>query len=77
MRVNSNQWAVDMGQNLIEKIAERYTVELQKGQEVHSGDYISIQPAHVLTHDNTGAVMKKFKAIGATKIANPRQPMFA
>jgi homoaconitate hydratase len=66
-----------MGQNLIEKIAERYAVGLQADQKVGTGDYISIQPAHVLTHDNTGAVMGKFKAIGATKMANPRQPMFA
>ncbi len=29
-----------------------------------------------MTHDNTGAVMIKFKAIGATKFANPRQPVF-
>jgi homoaconitate hydratase len=66
-----------MGQNLVEKIAERYAVGLQPGQKVQSGDYISIQPAHILTHDNTGAVMGKFKAIGAVKMADVRQPMFA
>jgi homoaconitate hydratase len=64
-------------QNLVEKIAQRYTVGLPEGGTVHSGDYVSIQPAHVLTHDNTGAVMKKFKSIGATQMANPRQPVFA
>ena len=66
-----------MGQNLIEKIAQKYAVDLQEGQLVQSGDYISIQPAHVLTHDNTGAVMKKFKAIGATRVLDPSQPVFA
>ena len=66
-----------MTQNLIEKIAQKYVFELEPGQKVYSGDYIAIQPAHILTHDNTGAVMGKFKAIGAKKIANPRQPMFA
>jgi len=30
-----------------------------------------------MTHDNTSAVLKKFKAIGATKVKNPRQPVFA
>lgn len=64
-------------QNLIEKIAQLFAVELEPGQEVRSGDYISIQPAHVLTHDNTGAVMNKFHSIGAQRIANPRQPVFA
>ena len=62
-----------MLQNLIEKIAQRFALDLPKDQEVHSGDYISISPAHVMTHDNTGAVIPKFESIGATEIANPRQ----
>ncbi len=62
-----------MSQTLIEKIAQKFTVDLQPGQEVHAGDYISIRPAYVMTHDNTGAVIPKFKSIGATKLANPRQ----
>ncbi len=66
-----------MKQNLIEKIAQRYAVGLEDGQTVQAGDYITISPAHILTHDNTGAVMGKFKSIGATKMANPHQPMFA
>jgi homoaconitate hydratase len=66
-----------MSQNLTEKIAQRYAVGLADGHVVTSGDYLSIQPAHVLTHDNTGAVIAKFRSIGANKMANPRQPMFA
>lgn len=65
-----------MAQNLIEKIARRFAVGLEKDHEVHSGDYISIQPAHVMTHDNTGAVIPKFLSIGAAKIADPRQVVF-
>jgi homoaconitate hydratase len=66
-----------MSQNLIEKITQKYAVGLEPGEIVSSGDYLAIQPAHILTHDNTGAVMGKFRAIGAKMIANPRQPMFA
>jgi len=62
-----------MGQTLVEKIAQRYAVGLDKNHEVHSGDYLSIKPAYVMTHDNTGAVIPKFKSIGAAKLANPRQ----
>jgi len=62
-----------MSQNLVEKIAQRFAVGLDEGTEVHSGDFLSIKPAHVMTHDNTGAVIPKFKAIGATKLADPRQ----
>jgi len=62
-----------MSQNLVEKIAQKFAVGLEKNQIVQSGDIVSIQPAHVMTHDNTGAVIPKFKSIGATKFANPRQ----
>ena len=65
-----------MAQTLIEKIVQKHTVGLASGHVVKSGDFISIQPAHVMTHDNTGAVMGKFKAIGASKMNNPRQPVF-
>lgn len=62
-----------MAQNLIEKIAQKFAEGLTPGHEVHSGDYIYIQPAYVMTHDNTGAVIPKFRSIGATRMANPRQ----
>ena len=65
-----------MPQNLVEKIAQAFAVNLDEGQTVHSGDYISIRPAYVMTHDNTGAVIPKFRSIGAKKVANPRQPVY-
>ena len=66
-----------MGQTLVEKIATAHAVGLKPGQLVYSGDFITIRPKHVMTHDNTSAVMSKFKSIGATKVADPRQPVFA
>ncbi|MCH8286247.1 homoaconitase [candidate division KSB1 bacterium] len=63
-------------QNLVEKIAQKYAVDLEPGQEVHSEEYIFIRPAHVMTHDNTGAVIGKFRSTGAVKMADPRQPVF-
>ncbi len=62
-----------MSQNLVEKIAQKFAVGIPPEKKVHSGDYISIKPAYVMTHDNTGAVIPKFKKIGAKKFANPRQ----
>jgi len=29
------------------------------------GDYVAISPKHVMTHDNTAAVIKKFETITA------------
>jgi len=60
-------------QNLVEKIAQIYAVGLEDGQVVRAGDYLSIRPAYVMTHDNTGAVIPKFKSIGAARLFNPRQ----
>ena len=62
-----------MSQTLIEKIAQKYAVGLSSDHDVHAGDYIMIQPTYVMTHDNTGAVIPKFKSIGATQLFNPRQ----
>src|SRR6059036_669028 len=66
-----------MGLTLVEKIAARHADGLAPGTMVRSGDFVSIRSRHVMTHDNTGAVIPKFKQIGATKIADPAQPVFA
>src|SRR2546423_6080805 len=66
-----------MGLTLVEKIAARHADGLAPGTIVRAGDFVSIRPRHVMTHDNTGAVIHKFKQIGATKIADPAQPVFA
>ena len=60
-----------MGLTLVEKIAARHADGLAPGTQVRSGDFVSIRPRHVMTHDNTGAVIPKFKQIGATSIADP------
>src|SRR6266576_1372253 len=66
-----------MGLTLVEKIAARHADGLPAGTVVRAGDFISIRPRHVMTHDNTGAVIPKFKQSGATAIADPAQPVFA
>src|ERR1043165_2103982 len=66
-----------MAQTLVEKIATRFAVGLGAGELVKSGDFVTIRPKHVMTHDNTGAVIPKFKQIGAKKVFDARQPVFA
>ncbi|KAF5367110.1 hypothetical protein D9758_004033 [Tetrapyrgos nigripes] len=63
-------------QTVIEKVVQRYAVGLPEGKVVKAGDYVMIRPEHVMTHDNTGPVISKFKSIGATKIHNTFQPVF-
>ncbi|CAI2175695.1 330_t:CDS:2 [Funneliformis geosporum] len=65
-----------INQNLIEKIVQKYALNLSPGYKVKSGDFVTIQPEHVMTHDNTAAVMTKFKSIGASKFKNLRQAVF-
>ncbi len=72
---------------LVEKLATRFAVGLAPGQSVRQGDFVTIRPKHVMTHDNTGAVIPKFKEIwkkaaekrpGLTaKIHSGIQPVFA
>jgi homoaconitate hydratase len=65
-----------MGQTLVEKIAQAHLAEGPK-RPLRTGDFVSIRPHRVMTHDNTSAVMKKFQTIGAKKISNPKQLLFA
>jgi homoaconitate hydratase len=65
-----------MPQNLIEKIVQSFAVQLEAEQKVHSGDFVTVRPRHVMTHDNTAAVMLKFQGLGASQMCNSQQPVF-
>jgi homoaconitate hydratase len=65
-----------MSQTLIEKIVQSHAEGLAAGQIVRSGDFLTVRPAHVMTHDNTSAVIPKFRSIGVERVADPRQPVF-
>jgi homoaconitate hydratase len=65
-----------MPQTIVEQIAQTHLAEGPK-RPLRTGDFLSIRPHHVMTHDNTSAVMSKFKGIGAKKIHDPEQLVFA
>lgn len=65
-----------MGQTIVEKIAQEHMAEGPK-RLLRAGDFLSISPHRCMTHDNTSAVMSKFKGIGAKKVKDPRQMVFA
>jgi homoaconitate hydratase len=65
-----------MPQTTVEKIAQAHLAEGPK-RPLRTGDFLSIRPHHVMTHDNTSAVMSKFKGIGAKKIHDTKQLVFA
>ena len=65
-----------MGQTVVEKIAQKHMTSGPEGRPVRAGDFLTIRPRHVMTHDNTSAVMKKFRSIGVKRVHDPRQPVF-
>jgi homoaconitate hydratase len=68
------------GQTLLEKIAQRYAVGLASGKVVRAGEFLSIRPEHVMTHDNSSAVIPKFESMfdGSTpRVKHPGQPVIA
>ena len=65
-----------MAQTVVEKIAQSHMAEGPSGRALRAGDFLSIRPHHVMTHDNTAPVMKKFQVIGAPRILDPKQPVF-
>lgn len=65
-----------MSQTIVEKIAQAHLTDGPQ-RPLRAGDFVSIRPFHAMTHDNTSAVMSKFKAIGAKKIYDSKQLVFA
>jgi homoaconitate hydratase len=65
-----------MPQTIVEKIAQAHLTD-GPNRPLRAGDFVSIRPSNVMTHDNTSAVMSKFKSIGAKHIYDPKQLVFA
>jgi homoaconitate hydratase len=65
-----------MGQTIVEKITEYHLVETPPEKPVREGDFVNIWPLHVMTHDNTAAVMKKFAGLGVKRVRAHDQPVF-
>src|SRR4030095_16981673 len=64
-----------MPQTIVEKIAQTHLAEGPK-RPLRTGDFVSIRPHRVMTHDNTSAVMSKFRGIGASEVRDPNQIVF-
>ena len=46
-------------QMVIEKVVQRYALDLPADETVRAGDHVMIHPEHVMTFDNTGLVIHK------------------
>ena len=70
---SSLQASRSVPQTLTEKIVQQYSVGLAKDKFVKSGDYVTISPHRVMTHDNSWPVALKFMSIGASELHDPQQ----
>lgn len=52
---------------------QRYSVGLAPGKKVKSGDYVTLQPHRIMTHDNSWPVALKFMKLGAAKLKDSEQ----
>ncbi len=65
-----------MPQTVVEKVTQAHRTAGPKGRAVRAGDFVSIRPRHVMTHDNTSPVIRKFRSIGAVRVVDPALPVF-
>jgi homoaconitate hydratase len=65
-----------MAQTIVETIAQKHMTE-GPARPLRTGDFLSIRPHRCMTHDNTSAVMSKFKGLGAKKVKDSQQLTFA
>jgi homoaconitate hydratase len=65
-----------MRQTVVEKIAQAHMTQGPE-RDLRAGDMVSLRPRHILTHDNTIAVLRKFRALGGIDVCDPSQPVFA
>lgn len=63
-----------MGAGSIQKILASYTGK--QPDEIQSWDFLVLEPDYVMTHDNTGAVIPKFEALGLEEMKHPGRVVF-
>ncbi|MDP4011562.1 MAG: aconitase/3-isopropylmalate dehydratase large subunit family protein [Candidatus Roizmanbacteria bacterium] len=62
--------------NYFQKIVRKYLAEDSKNTDIVSGQFVTIIPEFVMTHDNTSAVIPKFKEFKTGKVFDNKQIIF-
>jgi homoaconitate hydratase len=60
-----------MPRTRVEAIVERHAVGFTAGRPPRAGDVVWLRPDRLMTHDNTSAVIARFRAMGGTRVARP------
>ena len=64
-------------QTLTEKIISNYIEKKSYADLVSQGSAYWIEPEHVMSHDNSAAIIKKFNDFNIKKVINEKQPIIA
>lgn len=63
-----------MGFTVVEKIAAARRVD-PGAAACRAGEVVHLVPDHVMSHDNSWAILAKFRALGGRRVAAPRMPV--
>ncbi len=57
----------------VESVVEKHACGAPNTRAPHPGDIVWLRPAKLMTHDNTSAILARFRSMGATRVAAPEQ----
>jgi homoaconitate hydratase len=66
-----------MSRTLVEAIVERHAVGFAAGRPPRTGDAVWLRPDRLMTHDNTSAVIARFRAMGGERVVRPERCVVA
>ena len=62
-----------MGRAFVELVVEHHAVGRPLRRPPRPGDIVWLRPKKLMTHDNTSAILARFRSMGATRVASPEQ----
>ena len=57
-----------MGKTFSEKV-----LSAKSGKDAHAGDIVTVSPDYILSHDNSAAIIKKFRMFGVKRVSCPEK----
>ena len=65
--------AVNRPRNFVEAVVEKHACGSPLTSKPRPGDIVWLRPAKLMTHDNTSAILARFRSMGATRVAAPER----
>jgi homoaconitate hydratase len=60
-----------MARTFVEAVVEAHACGARLGRAPRPGDIVWLRPKKLMTHDNSSAILKRFHAMGATRVSDP------